>query len=114
MTNKVDYFEIGTPDPAATKSFYEGVFGWTIEAPQGPMNYGMIDGTSGGVWDSSDTGGDNYAIFYVNVDDVQATVDRAVELGATVKVPVMDNGTILFAHLLDPLGNRIAVWHPKP
>jgi predicted enzyme related to lactoylglutathione lyase len=40
---KVDYFEIGTPDPAATRAFYEGVFGWQIEAPTGPMNYSMID-----------------------------------------------------------------------
>jgi len=28
-------------------------------------------------------------------------------------VPFVDNGSIEFAHLLDPQGNRFGVWHPK-
>ncbi|MCU1527357.1 MAG: glyoxalase/Bleomycin resistance protein/dioxygenase [Frondihabitans sp.] len=111
---KVDYFEIGTPDPGATKAFYEGVFGWKIEAPTGPANYSMIGAAEGGVWDTSTLGGGAYAVFYINVDDVHATVDKAVSLGASVVIPVTDNGAIFFAHLLDPHGSRIAVWHPKP
>ncbi|RKR76472.1 VOC family protein [Frondihabitans australicus] len=110
---KVDYFEIGSPDPATTKAFYEGVFGWEIEAPQGPMPYNMVNGGDGGVWDTTDLGGGSYAIFYVNVDDVAATVEKAVASGASIVVPVTDNGQILFAHLADPHGNRIGVWHPK-
>jgi predicted enzyme related to lactoylglutathione lyase len=110
---RVDYFEIGTPDPAATKAFYERVFGWRIEPPTGPANYSMIDAAEGGVWDTSESGGGAYAVFYVHVEDVAATVETAVSLGATVVIPVTDNGTILFAHLLDPQGSRIAVWRPK-
>jgi len=113
MAGKVDYCEIGTTDPAATKAFYEGAFGWDIEPPQGPMSYSMVNGGEGGVWESATNGGESYAIFYINVDDVKATVDKAIALGATLKVPVTDNGTILFAHLLDPHGNRIGVWHSK-
>jgi predicted enzyme related to lactoylglutathione lyase len=36
-----------------------------------------------------------------------------VELGATVAVPLVDNGAIEFAHLVDPQGNRFGVWKPK-
>jgi predicted enzyme related to lactoylglutathione lyase len=113
MSGEVDYFEIGSPDLGASTAFYGGVFGWNVEEPQGPMPYSMVDGGSGGVWDTSAMGGDHYAIFYVNVDDVAATVERAESLGATVVVPVTDNGQILFAHLADPHGNRFGVWHPK-
>ncbi|MBV9090434.1 MAG: VOC family protein [Mycobacteriaceae bacterium] len=111
MTNVVNYFEIGTPDSEATKAFYGGLFGWPIgEASNG---YRMVDGDKGGVWDSSAVGGGSWAIFYVQVDDVQATIDNAASLGAKVIVPFTDNGAIEFAHLQDPHGNRFGVWRPK-
>jgi uncharacterized protein len=114
MANVVDYFEIGTPDPAASTAFYSGLFGWPIDAPSGPAKYAMVDGDKGGLWDTTDMGGANWAIFYVQVDDVQASVDQAVALGATVAIPLVDNGQIYFAHLVDPMGNRFGIWHPKP
>ncbi len=83
MANVVDYFEIGTSDPAASTAFFSGLFGWEIGPPSGPAKYAMVEGDRGGLWDTSDTGGANWAIFYVQVDDVQASVDRAVALGAT-------------------------------
>jgi len=73
----------------------------------------MVDEGRGGLWDTSCIGGGNYAIFYVNVPDVHATVDQALELGANLVVPITDNGTIEFAHLTDPMGNRFGVWRPK-
>ncbi|ORW10123.1 VOC family protein [Mycobacterium kyorinense] len=110
MANVVNYFEVGTPDADATRGFYGGLFGWDI-GDSG--DYRMIDGDKGGVWDSSKTGGGSWAIFYVQVDDVQATVDKASELGAKVVVPLTDNGPLEFAHLQDPQGNRFGVWRPK-
>ena len=38
---------------------------------------------------------------------------RAQQLGATVVVPVIDNGMIKFGHLADPLGNRFGIWRRK-
>ncbi|MGH3541633.1 MAG: VOC family protein [Mycobacterium sp.] len=110
MGNVVNYFEIGTTDAGATSAFYGGLFGWQI-GDSG--DYRMIDTALGGVWDSSAMGGGSYAIFYVQVDDVQATITKASELGATVVVPFTDNGPLEFAHLQDPHGNRFGVWRPK-
>ena len=31
MNNKIDYFEIGSPDPAASRAFYGGLFDWEME-----------------------------------------------------------------------------------
>jgi predicted enzyme related to lactoylglutathione lyase len=111
-TNKVDYFEIGTPDPDGTKSFYAELFGWTIGAPS-PADYCMVNETEGGIWDTSAIGGGSYAIFYVHVDDVDAVVKKAEALGAKVVVPATSNNAIDFAHLVDLHGNRFGVWRPK-
>jgi hypothetical protein len=113
MTNTIDYFELGSPDPARTGAFYGSLFDWPIGEPSMPAGYSMVDGGAGGLWDTSAMGGQNWAIFYVHVDDVAASVAKATELGASVAIPLVDNGTIEFAHLIDPLGNRFAVWKPK-
>ena len=109
---QVDYFEIGSPDPAASQAFYGGLFGWSFGEEPGAA-YRAINGTEGGLWDTSAMGGQSWAIFYVHVDDVQAVIAEAERLGATVAVPFIDNGAIQFAHLIDPQGNRFAVWRPK-
>lgn len=73
----------------------------------------MVNDDQGGLWDTSSLGGTPWAIFYAQVDDVQAAIARAESLGATVAVPLVDGGDIEFAHLLDPQGNRFGVWRPK-
>jgi predicted enzyme related to lactoylglutathione lyase len=112
MTNKVDYFEVGSTDPEGSKAFYGGLFEWDFGSGTGP-GYHSINGTEGGLWDTTEMGGGNYAIFYVHVDDVQASIDKAVSLGARTLFPLVDNGQIQFAHLVDPQGNRFAVWRPN-
>ena len=113
MTNVVNYFEIGTPDAAASTAFYGSLFGWQFGEPSVPGSYSMIDKDRGGLWDTSETGAQSWATFYVQVDDVASSLERAQELGATVLVPLVDNGRIEFAHLADPLGNRFGIWRPK-
>lgn len=110
--NRVDYFEIGSPDPAASKAFYAGLFDWEV-GPPSPAAYSMVETDAGGLWDTNGIGGGHWAIFYVHVDDVRDALARAVDLGAEVAMPVVDNGRIEFAHLIDPHGNRFGIWRPK-
>ncbi|MER7563168.1 VOC family protein [Streptomyces sp. NPDC097941] len=58
----------------------------------------------------------NYAIFYVLVQDVTATVERAGELGAEVLMePVSDSAGFTFARLRDTAGNHFGVFSvPAP
>jgi hypothetical protein len=113
VPNDVNYFEIGSQDPAASKAFYESLFNWNIGEPSTPTQYSMVNEDRGGLWDTSAMGGGNWAIFYVQVEDVQTAIDRAQELGATVLIPLIHNDAIEFAHLTDPLGNRFGIWRPK-
>ncbi|MGB6454669.1 MAG: VOC family protein [Streptosporangiaceae bacterium] len=113
MADVVNYFEIGSPDAQAARAFYGGLFGWEFGEPAMPARYSMIEQDKGGLWDTSAMGGASWAIFYVQVDDVRAATARAQELGATLAVPLVDNGRIEFAHLIDPHGSRFGIWRPK-
>ena len=110
--HKIDYFEIGTPEPAKAREFYGGLFGWAIGEAAGPANYATVDDGAGGLWDTAEFGAESWAIFYVRVADVPGAIARAQELGADVAIPFTDNGRIQFAHLVDPMGNRFGVWRP--
>ncbi len=112
MAGTMNYFEIGTPNPEGAQRFYCGLFGWPIGDPS-PVGYRMIDGDAGGLWDTTGLGGASWGIFYVQVDDVAATITQAESLGATVLIPFVDSGAIEFGHLADPQGNRFGVWRPK-
>jgi predicted enzyme related to lactoylglutathione lyase len=111
VSNIVNYFEIGTPDADATRSFYGELFDWAIGEPSN--GYRMVETDKGGVWDTSSMGGGGWAIFYLQVDDVHAAISKAENLGATIVVPYTDGGPLEFAHLQDPQGNRFGVWRPK-
>jgi uncharacterized protein len=113
MTNDVNYFEIGSPDPDTSSAFYSTLFDWHVGEPSMPARYSMVNENRGGLWDTSEMGAANWAIFYVQVEDVRAAIERAQELGGAVVVPLVDNGAIEFAHLTDPLGNRFGIWRPK-
>jgi uncharacterized protein len=113
MTDTVNYFEIGTPDPATARAFYGEVFDWSFQGPN-PGGYGFVNGPeSGGLWDTSETGAGAWAVFYIEVADISAKVEAALARGARTVLPLVDNGTILFTHLADPAGNRFGVWQRK-
>lgn len=112
MDNPVNYFEVGTSDPVASKAFFGSLFGWSIADQASPQGYRMIGNDAGGLWDTSTMGDGNWAIFYVQVADVKAAVEKAESLGAKVAIPYTNGGGIEFAHLIDPQGNRFGVWRP--
>jgi uncharacterized protein len=112
MANRVDYFEIGSADPMASKAFYGGLFGWEIAEEPSDQGYRLINKMEGGLWDTSRMGGDTWGIFYVHVDDVEDAVKKAESLGAKIAIPFTSGGGIDFAHLIDPQGNRFGVWKP--
>ncbi|MDQ1136611.1 putative enzyme related to lactoylglutathione lyase [Microbacterium sp. SORGH_AS 1204] len=106
--NPANYVEIGTPDPEAARRFYGSVFGWEFGAADG--DYAPVNGNAGGLWNTADIGAEAWAVFYIEVTDIRAIVDAAVQAGAEVVRPIIDTGVIRFAHLSDPSGSRFGVW----
>ena len=56
----------------------------------------------------------NFTHFYVQVDDVKAYLDKAIQLGGKTLVPPVDIPTGTFAWFADPEGNTVGLWKPKP
>ena len=108
MPNPIVHWELNTDDADEARKFYGDLFGWTINAiPE--MNYNLVQTESGRGAD-----GDIQHIeeapkgvtIYVEVDDPQAYLDKAVELGATVVTPVtVIPDMVTLAQFADPQGN---------
>jgi predicted enzyme related to lactoylglutathione lyase len=54
-----------------------------------------------------------YTIFYVEVDDVKLSLDRAESLGGKILIPPVDIPPGTFFWFADPEGNTIGLWKPK-
>jgi uncharacterized protein len=111
MANPVVYFEVMGKDHEALSSFFTGLFEWDT-SPAGPASYEFVstgEAVNGGIG-SPPEGGPSYATFYVQVDDLQATLDKAESLGGrTVMAPrnVAENTDV--ALFEDPEGHIIGI-----
>ncbi|MFL5884757.1 MAG: VOC family protein [Thermoleophilaceae bacterium] len=91
MPNPVVYFEVIGKDHKALSSFYSALFDWDVQ-PAGPGNYNFAnpgDGISGGI--GAFPGGEkSYQTFFVQVDDLHATLDKVKELGGSTLIEPMN------------------------
>ena len=120
MPNPVVHFEIGCINTEAQQKFYGTLFDWEIIPTSEEWNYGLVQhsesGIGGGISDSGEDPPRAMVSFYVQVDDLQAYLDRAVSLGGTQVLPPMDmdvNGSqFAFAGFIDPEGNYVGLFKP--
>jgi predicted enzyme related to lactoylglutathione lyase len=112
--------DLATSDADAAKSFYSGLFGWksedmdgaggtyTIFRLDGKHVAGCFEGADGGAgvpphWNS-----------YVTVQDGDASVARATQLGGSVLMQAQDVAEIgRMAVIADPTGAAVALWQPR-
>jgi uncharacterized protein len=114
MGQPVVHFEIGCRDTAKTSDFFARLFGWQMQAmgPAAMIDTGAGSGIQGHI---SSLGHEphNYTTFYVQVDDVQAYLNKVGTLGGKTIVPPVQIPTGTFAWFADPEGNTIGLWKPK-
>ena len=109
------WVDLMVADPAKAASFYGALFGWHVP-PGSPDFGGYANADLGGrlvagvmpkmapdmptVWSS-----------YIAVDDARATLELAVQEGATVIAPATDVGSLgTMAVFADPQGAVIGIW----
>jgi predicted enzyme related to lactoylglutathione lyase len=111
MPNPVVFFEFGCQDSQATVEFYSALFDWKI-APT-PMG-GQIDPGEGIPGQITSLGHEphQYTTFYVQVDDVAASIEQVRNLGGKLIVGPVPIPTGTFAWISDPGGNTIGLWKP--
>ena len=108
--------ELNTRDLPASKEFYTNVFGWEPnDLDMGGMSYTewkLGDKTIAGMMTMPDMVPAEvpaHWLVYFGVDDTDATVSKATELGASTLVPPTDIPPGRFAVLADPDGAAFAV-----
>jgi predicted enzyme related to lactoylglutathione lyase len=116
--------EIVTRDPEGAKAFYGGLFGWTFQAPEGPMPeyieihrgeqpIGGVFPMKGDEW----TGVPGHFMPYFAVADCDAAFAKAKELGGGAVVPPTDIPNVgRFSLLRDDQGAHFSVitFGPMP
>src|SRR5581483_7020441 len=117
------WFEVGTTDQNAAKSFYGSLFGWGADdMPMGPSEvYTMftLDGRNPAAAytlrpDMLARGVPPHWALYIASDDVDASAAKVTEAGGTVLMPpfdVFDVGRM--AVVRDPAGAVFQIWQEK-
>ena len=115
MPNPIVHFEILGKDHERLQEYYRELFGWTITNASPDFPYGIVSaeeqgsGIGGGVGGVMQ-GGNAQLTVYVEVEDIQASLDRASELGGQEVVPVTTiPGMVIFAQFRDPEGNIVGL-----
>jgi predicted enzyme related to lactoylglutathione lyase len=116
MPNPVVYFEVIGKDHDALCSFFGELFGWEIQRAGGG-DYSFAnpgEGITGGIGASPDEK-DSRQTFFVEVEDLRATLDKANSLGAkTIMEPTQVSETADAAVFEDPEGHTIGIVSPRP
>lgn len=118
-TGRFLWYQINTTDEKKSIDFYSSVVGWEagVFEAEGKPDYPLLqrgDQAIGGVMgmppEAVASGAPSHWLIYIGTDDLDATLQKAVEAGAKVFVPPMDIPVGRFAVLGDPWGAMFAIY----
>ena len=109
---KINYVELPAKDLAATKAFFESVFGWSF-TDYGPEytafeNQGLDGGFFQSDLASSTEKGAALIVFYSN--QLEATLAKVEKAGGSILRPIFSFPGGRRFHFTEPSGNEFAVW----
>ena len=111
MAHPVIHAEIRSADPDATRAFFAELFGWTYTDGAFP-GYSFADtGVEGAIPTAIGPlqGGADTVLFFVGVQDVQATLAKAEQLGGKVIQPAQEVPGVTFGVFADAQGHIVGV-----
>ena len=112
MPHPVIHVEIRSENPDATRKFYAELLGWKVASEGGFPGYTFIDtGTQDGpaVAVSPRQGAEDEVLFFVSVEDVEATLKKAEELGGKIVQPTQRVPGVSFGVFADAQGHKVGV-----
>ena len=112
LHEKINYVEFPAKDLAATKAFFQSVFGWSF-VDYGPeytafSNQGLDGGFFKSDLASSSQNGAGLVIFYS--DQLEATLAKVQRAGGSIIRPIYSFPGGRRFHFTEPSGNEFAVW----
>jgi uncharacterized protein len=111
MAHPVIHAEIRSQDPDATRAFFAELFGWTYSDGAFP-GYTFVDpGVDGALPTAIGPlqGGGDTALFFVGVEDVEATLERAEQLGGKTIQRAQNVPGVTFGVFADTQGHVVGV-----
>jgi predicted enzyme related to lactoylglutathione lyase len=123
MAGRVVHFEIPFDDGDRARGFYKEVFDWQVQTmpemggytlvtsgpsgDQGPTEPGFINGGMLSREDATHSG----PVIVVDVDSIDATLEKIAGLGGSPVAPKTPVGDMGFAaYFKDPEGNVVGLW----
>lgn len=112
MSNPVVHFEVLGKDGEALSRFYGDTFEWQMQSVM--PTYTMVDTggegkIAGGVGAAPD-GSEGHVTFYIQVEDLQAALERVAANGGSTVAPPMDvPGGPSIALFADPEGHVVGL-----
>ena len=114
MAGNLCHFELMVSDPEKTRAFYENVFGWKYNDSN--PNYTMVkagEGPQGGIMKKpAEMPGFALSVYFC-VDDIDATLERAVEAGGAIIVPKQEIPMGIWAMATDPDGIPFGIYEHR-
>ena len=117
MGKPVAFFEMTSLDHERAQKFYSELFEWQISADPSMGGYALVDTAAGeqaidGGIGPAESAADAGVKIYIRVDDLDAYLARAEQLGGKRVVPPTDlpDGYGRFAIFTDPDGNPVGLW----
>jgi hypothetical protein len=115
MANPVVHWEVSGKDQKKLQEFYAALFDWKVEVHEEMDGYGLVEGQEGGIGggiSGTQPGASPSVTFFVQVDDLQASLDKAESLGGkTVMPPTQIPGIGSFAMFQDLEDNAIGLFN---
>jgi hypothetical protein len=112
MPHPVVHTEIRSTDPDATRRFFADLFGWKVASEGTYPGYTFIDtGVEGGPYVAIGPrqAESDEVLFFVGVEDVDATLNKAEQLGGKIIQPAQHVPGTSFGVFEDAQGHRVGV-----
>ena len=112
MAHPVVHAEIRSADPDATRRFFADLFGWKVASEGAFAGYTFIDtGVEGGTFVaiSPRQSAVDEVLFFVAVEDVEAILARAEQLGGSIVQPAQQVPGTSFGVFADAQGHKVGV-----
>lgn len=111
MAHPVIHAEIRSADPDATRAFFGELFGWTYSDGAFPGYTFVNTGIEGALATAIGPlqGGTDAVLFFVGVEDVEATLARAEQLGGKTIQAAQSVPGVTFGVFADAQGHVIGV-----
>ncbi|MCA9135783.1 MAG: VOC family protein [Planctomycetales bacterium] len=109
---RINYVEFPARDMEASKAFLSECFGWKF-TDYGPDYMAFTDsGLEGGFFksDKSSSVESGSALIVLYSKDLEATLDKIVQLGGTIVKPIVSFPGGRRFHFCEPSGNELSVW----